>query len=154
MGIILVLVRDLALPQPKFTIPFLQNIAIFIQPTSYSIPIVHLTISLPFIILGGWFGIYGVKETSLKVAETHRTVKIVTTGVYSIVRHPQYLGGLLAHFGISLMFSALYSLLSTPLVVLVVYIISKKEEKELIKEFGLEYEEYKNRVSMLLPHKK
>jgi protein-S-isoprenylcysteine O-methyltransferase Ste14 len=34
-----------------------------------------------------------VKEVTLKVAETHRTEKIVTRGVYSIVRHPQYLGG-------------------------------------------------------------
>jgi len=42
--------------------------------------------------VGAWFGIKGVTETTLKVAETHRPDRIVTTGVYSIVRHPQYLG--------------------------------------------------------------
>jgi len=87
----------------------------------------------------------------LKVAETHRTEKIVTTGVYSIVRHPQYLGGLLAHLGISLLLSALYSLLFTSLMLVLIYLISKKEEQELIREFGKEYERYKKKVPMLIP---
>ena len=138
-------------PQPKFIIPFLQNMVILIQPTQFSISLVHLIISLPFLIFGSWFGIKGVNETTLKVAETHRTEKIVTTGAYSIVRHPQYLGGLLAHIGISLILSSLYSLLSTPLIILIIYIISKKEEKELIREFGNKYKEYKKKVPMLLP---
>jgi len=75
--------------------------------------------------------IKGVKETTLKVAETHRTEAIVTAGVYSIVRHPQYLGALLAHAGISFLLSAWYSLLLTPLTVVLIYLISKKEEEEL-----------------------
>jgi protein-S-isoprenylcysteine O-methyltransferase Ste14 len=138
-------------PQPQFIIPFLSNIIIQIPTTQFSISIVHLTISLPFLIFGSWFGIKGVKETTLKVAETHRTKKIITTGAYSIVRHPQYLGGLLAHIGISLVLSSFYSLLSTPLIILIIYIISKKEEKELIREFGNRYKEYKKKVPMLLP---
>jgi protein-S-isoprenylcysteine O-methyltransferase Ste14 len=36
-------------------------------------------------------------------------------------------------------------------VIAVVYIISWKEEKELIKEFGQEYEDYKSGVPMLIP---
>jgi protein-S-isoprenylcysteine O-methyltransferase Ste14 len=35
--------------------------------------------------------------------------------------------------------------------VLVVYLISWKEERELVREFGAEYEEYMVRVPMLLP---
>jgi protein-S-isoprenylcysteine O-methyltransferase Ste14 len=101
--------------------------------------------------VGSWFGIKGVSETTLQTAETHRTETIVTTGIYLIVRHPQYLGGLLAHLGMVLLLSALYSLLITPLIVIVVYAISRKEEKELIKEFGKEYENYKKKVPMLIP---
>ena len=93
----------------------------------------------------------GVKQTSLKVAETHKTEKIVTTGVYSIVRHPQYLGGLLAHVGVSFLLSALYSLLVTPLMVVLVYLISKKEEEELVREFGKEYQIYQKEVPMFIP---
>ena len=93
----------------------------------------------------------GVRQTTLKVAETHRTETIVTTGVYSIIRHPQYFGGLLAHVGISFLLSGWYSLLATPLMVVLVYLISKKEEKELVKEFGKEYKDYKKKVPMLIP---
>ena len=96
-------------------------------------------------------GIKGVAETTLKVAETHRPDRIVTTGVYSIVRHPQYLGGLLAHIGVSFLLCALYSLLATPLIVTLIYFISRKEEDELTKEFGEEYAGYKKKVPMLLP---
>lgn len=88
---------------------------------------------------------------TLKVAETHRADRMTTSGVYSIVRHPQYLAGLLAQVGISFLFSAGYSLLSAPLMVLLVFLISKKEENELFKEFGKEYRDYAKKVPMFLP---
>jgi protein-S-isoprenylcysteine O-methyltransferase Ste14 len=137
-------------PQPRFAIPLFQNLSIPVPFVNFSIPLLHLTICLPFLALGAWLGIEGTKETSLKVAETHRSEKIVTTGVYSIVRHPQYVGGLLAHVGISFLLSAWYSLLATPLMFAIIYLISRKEEEELIKEFGKEYEKYKKKVPMLL----
>ena len=138
-------------PQPRFVLPFFQNLTISIPFASFSVPLFDSIISVFFMVLGAWFGIKGVKQTTLKVAETHRTEKIVTTGVYSIVRHPQYLGGLLAHMGVSFLLSALYSLLVTPLIVVIVYFLSKKEEEELIKEFGKEYNDYRKKVPMLLP---
>ena len=95
--------------------------------------------------------INGVKETTLTTAETHRTKKIVTSGVYSFVRHPQYLGGLLAHIGVSFFLSVEYSLLLTPLVTVLLLLISKKEEEELTREFGSEYEDYKRKVPMFIP---
>jgi protein-S-isoprenylcysteine O-methyltransferase Ste14 len=94
-----------------------------------------------------------VKQTTLKVAETHRAEEVVTSGVYSLVRHPQYLGGLLAHVGISFLLSAWLSLLFTPLVVVLLYVVSRKEEEELVKEFGKEYEDYKKKVSMFMPRR-
>jgi len=42
-------------------------------------------------------------------------------------------------------------LLSTLLVIVLVYLISRKEEEELINEFGDKYEKYKKRVPMLQP---
>ncbi len=138
-------------PQPRFTVPILPNPSIFVPVDSSSIPWLQLIICTSFIVPGAWLAVMGVGEVTLKTAETHRTEKIVTTGVYSIVRHPQYLGGLLAHVGISILLSALYSLFSTSLMVILVYLISWKEEEELIREFGKEYENYKEKVSMLIP---
>ena len=138
-------------PQPRFTIQILQNLSVLVPVVNFSIPLLHLVISISFLLLGAWLAIKGVKGVTLRVAETHRTDKIVTTGVYSIVRHPQHLGALLAHVGISFLFSAWYSLLFTPLMVVLIYLISKKEEEELVREFGKEYEDYKKRVPMLMP---
>jgi len=138
-------------PQPRFSIPVLRELSVLLPVVNLPIPLLHLMICMPFLIPGAWLAIKAVKKTTLKVAETHRTEKIVTTGVYSIVRHPQYLGGLLAHLGISFLLSIWYSLLFTPLMLVFVYLISKKEEQELIREFGNEYEQYKKRVPMLIP---
>ena len=138
-------------PQPRFAVPLFQNLTALIPVIGFSIPLLHLILSIIFIVLGAWLGIKGVRQTTLKAAETHRTETIVTTGVYSIVRHPQYFGGLLAHMGISFLLSAWYSLLATPLMVLLVYLISKKEEEELVREFGKEYKDYKKKVPMLIP---
>ncbi len=138
-------------PQTRFTISILQNLSIFLSAVNLSIPLIHLAICILLLIPSIWLAINGIKETTLKVAETHRTDRIAKTGVYSVVRHPQYLGGLLAHVGISFLLSALYSLLFTPLMVMLIYLISKKEEEELIKEFGEEFERYKQKVPMLIP---
>jgi len=76
---------------------------------------------------------------------------VVNKGVYSLVRHPQYLGGMIAHIGFSVFLSAFCSLVIMPLIIMFIYILSWKEEKELIKEFSKEYEEYKKNVPMLIP---
>jgi protein-S-isoprenylcysteine O-methyltransferase Ste14 len=138
-------------PQDKFIIPFFQDFSIQIPRLSLVIYLINVLVFIPFFIMGAWFGIKGVFYTSLKVAETHRAERIVKTGVYSIVRHPQYLGGILAHIGFSFLLSGMYSLLVTPLIVALIYTISWKEENELIKEFGQEYTDYKKRVPMLIP---
>ena len=138
-------------PQPRLIIPFLQNPSLVIPIINFSIPVFHLTISIPFILIGAWFGIMSVKATTLKVAETHRTERIVSTKIYSLIRHPQYFGGILAHIGISILLSSLLSLIFTPLVILHNFLIAWKEEKELIKEFGEEYKNYKENVPMFIP---
>lgn len=138
-------------PQPTFNIPILHSFSVSLPVFNFSIPLLHLMICISFLIPGAWLALNGVKEATLRTAERHRTEKIITTGVYSIVRHPQYLGGLLAHVGISFLLSAWYSLLSTPLMVVLVFIISRKEEEELVREFGKEYEDYMKRVPMLIP---
>ena len=137
--------------QPRLIIPFMSHPSFNIPIVNISIPIYHLIISVPFIVVGAWFGIGSVRTTSLKVAETHRTEQIVSTKIYSLMRHPQYFGGILAHIGISFLLSSLFSLFFTPLVIFLNFLVAWKEEKELIKEFGEEYKSYRERVPMLFP---
>ena len=134
--------------QPKFEIPLFQyNLNII----GYPIHLFHLIIAIPLISVGAWFGIVGVKEVTLKVAETHRPQKVISSGIYSRIRHPQYFGAIIAHIGISFLLSSFYSILSTPIVIIVIYLFSWKEEKELMREFGKEYGDYKKTAPMLIP---
>ena len=119
-----------------------------------SVPLSHLLVSIGFLLPGAYLGIKGVTEMGLKVAETHRAERVISTGVYSRVRHPQYLGAILAHVGASFLLSAYYSILVTPLIIGVNWILCWKEEKELIKEFGDDYREYQSSVPMLFPRRK
>ncbi len=81
--------------------------------------------------------------------------KLVTTGAYSVVRNPLYCS---ATFFI-LPAVALLTLTWVYLVVSVflyagVMIFIGKEEQQLTKAFGKEYEDYKARVDRLIPMKK
>ncbi len=138
-------------PQPGFITPILENTSITIPIINFSIPLIHLVISIPFVWLGVWLLINAVKSLSRKVSETHRVEKIVTTGIYSTVRHPQHLGWFLVQVGFTFLLSGWYALLAIPLILGLLYLLSRKEEAELIKEFGKEYETYKRRVPMFIP---
>ncbi len=76
-----------------------------------------------------------------------KTNKLVTTGLYSIIRHVQYAGGILAIF------------ITTPLLyphwifvvlgipgILLVYFGTKREDKLLIEKFGNDYKKYMDKV--------
>jgi protein-S-isoprenylcysteine O-methyltransferase Ste14 len=138
-------------PQERFVIPFFTEFSIQISILDLTIFLVNFLIFVPLFVVGAWLGIKGVIQTTLKVAETHRAKRVITKGVYSIVRHPQYLGAIIAHIGFSFLLSALDSLIITPLVIVLIYIVSWKEEKELTKEFDQAYRDYKKKVPMLIP---
>jgi len=118
------------------------------------VTIFHFLLSMPIFFLAIILGIGGVSKVSLRVAETHRPVEVVDTGVYSLVRNPQYLAGLLAHVSLSIMLSAFYSLLITPLIFLIIVFMCMQEEELMIREFGQEYIAYMQKTPMLIPFTK
>ena len=70
--------------------------------------------------------------------------------IYSVVRHPAYLSGvLLGLAGLFFRFSV-YSIFMSILLCLVFRLLIWKEEKELVERFGEGYIEYKKRVPSLL----
>ena len=75
------------------------------------------------------------------------TTKLVDSGIYSIVRHPQYLGGILALFVTTLLFYPhwLFVVLGVP-GILILYFSTIWEEKKLIRQFGDDYVSYMERV--------
>ena len=75
------------------------------------------------------------------------TTRLVDTGIYSLVRHPQYLGGILALFLTTFLLFPhwLFVVLGIPGIV-VLYFSTIMEEKRLIKQFGDDYLDYMRRV--------
>lgn len=139
-------------PQPKLHIFYEMSFSF----SYYVIPIMNFSIGLPLIIIGSGIAIWGVKvmskEVGFKVIDIKSTPdRIVSKGPYSIVRHPQYLGANLVYIGGSLLFSSFYAILFTPVYIFCNYLISWREEEELIKEFKEEYGEYKDDTSMFIP---
>jgi protein-S-isoprenylcysteine O-methyltransferase Ste14 len=81
-----------------------------------------------------------------------RADQLNTTGLYSLVRNPLYLGNILIYLGLLLVFSNPWALL-----VLVIFLffqytfIILAEEHYLSNKYGSEYAEYSKRVSRLIP---
>lgn len=138
-------------PQPRFHLPVFMDLRLFIPVISIETSVLNIILGLMFLLLGGWLGLRGVLDLGLEVSETHRPKELVTTGIYGIIRHPQYLGAILSHVGMSLILSAQYSVLVIPILTIRDYLLCKKEDSELAKEFGREYEDYQDRVPMFLP---
>ncbi len=77
--------------------------------------------------------------------------KLVTSGVFRIVRHPLYAGLTWVFAGASLVFQNWLALAATVLIFFPgVYYRGKQEEKALVAQFP-EYVEYRHRTGMLLP---
>jgi len=96
----------------------------------------------------GWFPIYTFrKKGGVPKGEGFvKTTKLVTTGVYSIVRHPQYLAGMLLGFSFILISQHwLVLVLGIPFIT-IFYIAALDEDKSCIKKFGDSYKEYMKNV--------
>ncbi|MBA7698463.1 hypothetical protein ES703_107140 [subsurface metagenome] len=75
------------------------------------------------------------------------TTRLVDSGIYAVVRHPQYLGGILSIFvATPLLYPHwLFAILGIPGAV-ILYWSTKEEEKRLIERFGNDYRSYMQRV--------
>ena len=78
--------------------------------------------------------------------------KLVTSGPYGIVRHPQYSAGIIFITGWFLLWGGIYSILMMPVLIIAIIFQALIEEKFILeKEFGDVYIQYKKKVGMLFP---
>lgn len=75
------------------------------------------------------------------------TTRLVDTKIYSVVRHPQYLGGIFAIFITTLLWYPhwLFAVLGVTGTV-VVYMGCREEDQRLIQQFGDDYKHYMQKV--------
>ena len=98
------------------------------------------------IIANGWYNIYH-KYWSRESGKG----KVVKTGVYRYIRHPQYTGFILLTTGMIFEWATLTMLLMWPVIVWMYYRLARREENDMINEFGEEYIMYMKRTKRFIP---
>jgi protein-S-isoprenylcysteine O-methyltransferase Ste14 len=77
--------------------------------------------------------------------------KLVTRGIYGVIRHPSYLGLLVNALGWALAFRSSAGVLLTVLIVVPLIARVRSEEALLQSQFGAEYDAYRARTWRLIP---
>jgi protein-S-isoprenylcysteine O-methyltransferase Ste14 len=95
-----------------------------------------------FILLSSaWKVLYG--------AQRSRT--LATTGPYAVIRHPQYAGFILIMLGFFLQWPTILTLLMFPVLVYMYVRLARREEREVLAEFGETYVRYATNTPAFLP---
>ena len=77
--------------------------------------------------------------------------KLVTSGLYRLVRHPQYSGLFLITVALLIQWPTIITAAMWPILMLMYYRLARREEREMEMEFEAKYTEYKQRVPMFVP---
>ncbi len=91
------------------------------------------------------------RQFSIYVAiqENHQ---LITTGIYSQIRHPIYLGAVLSLIGFVLVFPTLLGFIFVVIYSMLLTHRMAQEERLMLKHFGSVYEEYSSKSYRLIPH--
>jgi protein-S-isoprenylcysteine O-methyltransferase Ste14 len=104
---------------------------------------------LSYVFIFGGFVLISVGWKALYDAQ--RDHSLATSGIYSYLRHPQYIGFILVMFGFLLQWPTLLTLAMFPMLVYMYVHLAHVEEREALAEFGAEYERYMHEVPSFIP---
>lgn len=96
------------------------------------------------------FDLFGLRQVwAYLLGKPYKTLRFATPGPYRLVRHPLYVGWLFAFWMTPVMTFAhlLFSIATTAYILLAIQF----EERDLVREHGDSYEEYRRSVPMLIP---
>ncbi len=111
--------------------------------------VIGMILGSVFLLTGIWLLIQGWRALYYATRENRLAIE----GVYKLVRHPQYLGIILAIFGEGIVhWPTILSVILFPIITWAYIRLAKKEEKELLKKFGGEYYHYTQQVPAFIPH--
>ncbi len=109
-----------------------------------------------FWVFGAIFGVLPIIHFRLKggvkKGESYiKTKTLVTTGLYAIVRHPQYLAGIIISIALAFMSQHWVVIILVIPPIICTYFDTLKAEEKLVGKFGEEYIIYKKQVPRLYP---
>lgn len=96
------------------------------------------------------FDLFGLRQVWFYLlGKPYNNLRFTTPGPYRLVRHPLYVGWLFAFWATPLMTAAhlLFALATTAYILLAIQF----EERDLVREHGDTYEQYRESVPMLVP---
>lgn len=85
---------------------------------------------------------------------SQREHTLATTGPYSRIRHPQYVGFVTIMFGFLLQWPTILTVIMFPILIWVYTRLAYREEREMQKEFGDVYQKYYEQVPAFIPRLK
>jgi protein-S-isoprenylcysteine O-methyltransferase Ste14 len=95
------------------------------------------------LLIGGWREVYRARVEG----------RMADGGLYALVRHPQYVGIVLAVFGQIVHWPTVITVALFPVIVLVYVRLAYTEERKMLERFGELYRDYQERVPMFLPRR-
>ena len=104
---------------------------------------------LSFVLIGAGFWLLAVSWKHLY--EAQRTHRLASSGPYARVRHPQYIGFVLIMTGFLLQWPTVVTLAMYPVLVFMYARLAKREEAEMLEQFGDEYRRYMAAVPPFIP---
>jgi protein-S-isoprenylcysteine O-methyltransferase Ste14 len=104
---------------------------------------------LSFALIGGGFVLIASAWRVLYDAQQRHA--LATTGPYSYVRHPQYVGFILVMLGFLVQWPTLLTLAMFPVLVFMYVKLARAEERETLASFGDAYRDYMERVPGFIP---
>src|SRR5271157_972689 len=114
---------------------------IFSWPRMPFFPILNI-IGLALFFVAIIFHMYFEKTHKQAHARSDNITGIVSTGIYSKLRHPLYLTVIVMYIGVGLAFGVIYTLIFSILFDMRIIITIYREEKFLINKFPQEYSSY------------
>ena len=103
------------------------------------------------IIVGGFFMLASAWRVLHAAQQQH---VLAVDGIYSRLRHPQYVAFVLIMFGFLLQWPTLLTVIMFPILVYVYVRLARHEEQMALQEFGDRYREYMARTPAFIPSRK
>ena len=96
----------------------------------------------------GWVPIFAFRKKGgvSKGRSYIQTTVLVDSGIYAVVRHPQYLAGILLSLALILITQHWFIAMIGVVAMVLNYLIALKADQELIEKFGDDYIRYMDRV--------
>jgi protein-S-isoprenylcysteine O-methyltransferase Ste14 len=92
-----------------------------------------------WLVSAGWEQVYRAQD------------RLITTGVYAYMRHPQYTGIYIITLGFMIQWPTLITLILWPFVIGMYYRLAKREERDALEKFPSDYRRYMEQTPMFFP---